>query len=363
MKTLFQWMLMLVITVLLAEVSLRVFHHFRPTFVFEPEGEAYTRFRGKPHALDWGFRLNSLGFKDSEFNLEKGDSYRILALGDSFGFAVVPYPHAYLTVLEDQMKGNGFDVEILNMGIPATGPMQYYSLLGKEGMVYQPDLVLVSFFIGNDFDVTPKSETRPVGWGHSYLYQFLKYALDIRPELGARVYHEGAGYCDTCSTLKDEKYLKLATGRSLIYRQFSPKRREKFQRQLAGSIDYLERMQRLCADSGCKLAVVLIPDELQIDPELEAAVREAAGVTDREPSWDLELPNRLLGAALAGLNIPYLDLYPGFRGVRAEPRLYKPNDSHWNIAGNQFAADTIQPWLESLVSRSGAVRAAASASP
>jgi len=41
--------------------------------------------------------------------------------------------------------------ELINMGIPGTNPDHYLALMVHEGLDLRPDLVLVSFFIGNDF--------------------------------------------------------------------------------------------------------------------------------------------------------------------------------------------------------------------
>ena len=57
--------------------------------------------------------------------------------------------------------------------------------------------------------------------------------------------------------------------------------------------------------------------------------------------FDFTAPNRLLSAVLKQQNIEVLDLYDAFSVAAASTALYKPNDSHWNIAGNKLAAETI----------------------
>jgi len=81
-----QIVLVLLLTSLIAEVALRVSHYIRPSMAFYDS--SYHRFRGRPNALD--FHLNSQGFKDVEFDVQKAEgTYRILALGDSFAYGVV----------------------------------------------------------------------------------------------------------------------------------------------------------------------------------------------------------------------------------------------------------------------------------
>ena len=61
------------------EVALRLYKAADPAFVIMPD-DTYMRYRGKPCSLDFnGFRINSRGFKDTEFPARKRPgSYRIM---------------------------------------------------------------------------------------------------------------------------------------------------------------------------------------------------------------------------------------------------------------------------------------------
>jgi len=69
----------MLITIFMGEIALRVYDHYVPSFIFY--SGSYDRFRGKPFANDWDFKLNSQGFKDEEFSEKKENVYRILGLG------------------------------------------------------------------------------------------------------------------------------------------------------------------------------------------------------------------------------------------------------------------------------------------
>ncbi|MGC1697330.1 MAG: hypothetical protein WA796_01165, partial [Pseudolabrys sp.] len=58
-------------------------------------------------------------------------------------------------------------------------------------------------------------------------------------------------------------------------------------------------------------------------------------------SFDFTLPNKLLRARFEELKIDYIDLLTEFSAHSLNDRLYRPNDSHWNIAGNELAARLI----------------------
>jgi len=163
--------LIILITFILAEVSLRVYNYFNPTFIFY--SNSYNRYRGKPYANDYSdFKLNSRGFKDKEFAEKKKDLYRIIGIGDSFTFGVVPYKYNYLTLLESQLKQDKINVEILNMGIPSIGPIEYLSLFVREGLDLKPDMLLLTFYIGNDF--TDCSKRKDI-YEYSYVASLIKY--------------------------------------------------------------------------------------------------------------------------------------------------------------------------------------------
>ena len=117
-----------------SEIALRIYNRFNPSFVFY--STSYNRFRGKPFADDWNFKLNSLGFRDKEFSVKKEDVYRILGIGDSFSFGVVPYENNYLTLIESQLQKEHPKLEVFNMGIPSIGPKEYLSLLVAEGLAF-----------------------------------------------------------------------------------------------------------------------------------------------------------------------------------------------------------------------------------
>ena len=94
-------LIIVLITVALGELGLRIYNSIDPLPIFY--SESYNRFRGKPFAPNWNFHLNSRGFNDVEFSTHKTPgTTRILGIGDSFAFGVVPYEYNYLTLVETE---------------------------------------------------------------------------------------------------------------------------------------------------------------------------------------------------------------------------------------------------------------------
>jgi hypothetical protein len=116
-----QTVIIAAITIVLCEIGLRAFNYVYPLPFFY--SSSYNRFRVKPHAIFYGFPLNSRGFNDVDFNIAKEPGvYRILGIGDSFAFGVVPYRFNYLTLIEERLNQNGRRSELINMGIPGISP-------------------------------------------------------------------------------------------------------------------------------------------------------------------------------------------------------------------------------------------------
>lgn len=333
MKLARQTLVILLITFALAEIVFRVYNYFDPSFVFYDP--SYNRFRGKPNAPDYDFHLNSKGFKDVEFTPEKEQGvYRIIGLGDSFAYGVVPYEHNYLTLLEERLNPAGKKTEIINMGIVSTGPRDYLALLANEGLGLKPDMVLVFFFIGNDFD--RDSRARPL-YSYSYLGSFIHYLLSVTKSYEGKITHGPVVYDDNAPSIAEERFIDLESWRSEIYR----KQNLAFQSDLETAMRSLVSIKQLCDQHQIALTIVLIPDEVQVDQTLQARVLKLKEVNSKAEDFDFELANHSLAARLTEQNIVFIDLLREFAPMGRQTPLYKPRDTHWNIAGNRLAADSI----------------------
>ena len=328
--------IVLLVTGVLAEVALRVYHVIQPSFMFYDM--SYNQYRGQPGGWHRDTRLNSLGFNDTEFSTEKAPgTFRIVALGDSFAFGVVPYRYNYLTLLEDLLKVRNPGADVFNMGIPATSPYHYADLLFKEGLAFKPDGVIVSLFIGNDL---ARRDARPK-YTYSYLITFGRVVVRLVRNYrdvtrAASATGPGPPYVDNQPAFAEEVFLRIQKDRSWI---FQPQLRAELDASIAAITPYLKTIRDVCVERAVRLLIVLIPDEQQIDAAQQRAIAIAAGLSLEQ--FDFDLPNRALAATLRGLEIDYLDLLPLIRERSKSESLYLPRDTHWNIPGNRVAAEAI----------------------
>jgi hypothetical protein len=317
------------ITAALGEVSLRIYNSVDPLPIFYSGNP--DRFRGKPFAPIWNFHLNSRGFHDVAFNARKTPGIiRTLGIGDRFAFGVVPYEYNYLTLVEQYLKQSGHNVELINMGIPSIGPKEYLSLLINEGFVLEPDRVLLSFSISSDFG--EESRRRKL-LDYSYVASLITYVVERWRKFEGPI--SVGTYDDDAPTFTDDAYLRLELKRSTIFVRNS----RPFAGRFAEAMSYISEIKRLCDSRDISLTIVLIPDEMQVSKPLQTRVVVASGLAPA--SFDFTLPNRLLRARFEELKIDYLDLLTEFSAHSLNDRLCRPNDSHWNIAGNELAARLI----------------------
>jgi lysophospholipase L1-like esterase len=115
--------------------------------VHKPNGEAML--------MGVRVRINSDGFRDREYPIERGDSRRIVFLGDSLTFGWgVEKAKTFEELLEAELS-KARPTEIINFGTGNYNTEQEVALFREKGIKYEPDEVVVFYFI-NDAEPTPR---------------------------------------------------------------------------------------------------------------------------------------------------------------------------------------------------------------
>lgn len=321
----------LVVAFAFAEILLRVADRVRPSVVFPTR--SYLRFRPPPHAHDYDFRLNSRGFKDVEFSRSPTPGLpRVAVIGDSVVFGAVPYRAGFVTLAEEHLREVGRPIELLNLGVNGLDLEDLHALLVHEALPLEPELVVLCVFVGNDF----RSSRRRSLWERSYLLALAHFLFGVLPEIEGDLGRAGVAYDDHRPTFSEEAHLRIAANASRIFVE----QESRFEARLARAVSRIERIARRCRAAGAELWIVLVPDELQVDDGLRERVVRAAARAGDGP-FELARPNRALRAALGEAGLRTIDLLQRFREAGREGRLYKPRDTHWNLAGNRLAAQTL----------------------
>jgi len=352
-----------VVALLISEIGLRIIskHSFKiRQLTYNPErqvsfDEAPCAF--EPGSLVNGFRVNSDGFLTPEVSYDKPqDEFRIVLLGDSFALGVVPYKLHFIRLLEEYLNDNEMlnnikNFQVVNLGLACIGTRMELEILKAEGVKYQPDLVILGFFVGNDFTdpihTSKLFDKKKESLGDLRIISLIKNLYIIKTSLpnyeGQKIkpsdnklygVYTGEGlqnYDPLKPTFELEDYLKIEVGRLDVYRQgFSA---YEYLAQIKGEII---SMKRLVEENNGEFLVLIIPDELQVNPSLLKQTLEYGGISKEEV--DLELPGRVLKDFFAENNINYVDLMPYFKTNNQSQVLYQPNDSHFNSTGDREVA-------------------------
>jgi hypothetical protein len=290
---------------------------------------------------DYGSGLygNKLGYPGPELAAKKDPNIlRIAALGDSFSVGpAVPFADNYLTRLAQEL----LDSEIGNFGVSSAGPPEYLEILERDVWSVQPDVVLVGVFVGNDIT---ESLPRPrrLDPRHHALYLLCQRGWKVAR---ATLLSSGApapAPSDRLAApaLSPTIFREVEARRlAICLKETSPSMEKKWRIAL----DDLDGIVGACKRRGVALAVVLIPDEFQVNNlVLQDALADSETTLEH---LDLEGPQRRLALFFKERNVPCLDLLPAFRKV---PNTYALCDTHWNVVGNHLAAREIAAWLSAL---------------
>lgn len=318
----------------------------------------------RPHAEVNGSieRSNSQGFRDKERVLEKPDTYtRVLAVGDSFTWgAGVSYDQAFVTLLERQLQAQLPRVELINQGVPGWEPPQELHLLQHHGIHFQPDLVVLNFFVGNDIVRRRGAEREQSlvvagqsyyvhengNWVHDnlgperwFLYHNINYLfrvgmLSLRPVLQAKSRrHEYSPL-----NRPRQEYLQEMDERSDIYlREYPPSVKSHWDQTWST----LQELKEFLLVQHVRLLIVLIPDQIQLDGDLREELLEQVQFSPSR--YDFEKPQTLLIRWCRENRVSCFDLLPAFKKHPEPSSLYLKNDLHWSATGHALAAEVVFP--------------------
>jgi hypothetical protein len=101
-------------------------------------------------------RMNQFGFRGSNWPQQPPtNTFRIAVIGDSFvESASLPDEYSLSALIENRLSGcfafKDRHVEALNFGVSGYGTAQEYVLLQRQVVLFNPNLVLLVFYVGND---------------------------------------------------------------------------------------------------------------------------------------------------------------------------------------------------------------------
>lgn len=329
---------------------------------------------------DLGFRVrpyinetNRFGFNDRDYPLQKEwDTFRILVVSDSFNWAG-GLEGNYTALLEKKFEEHcgGHRVDIINAGYPGTHTAEQFAMLKKYGLQYGPDLVFLGFFAGNDFidagphrkriivydtyiDIDKRYELTLLGYPiipKSRLVHLVKQKYKVMRELAKarrETQAKGTPTKERGGTFSEETFLTIERIR-LEFCNVGSSRDTAFDDRINYILQSISEMKDLLDSKGIQLIVGIYPDEFQVNASLLDQLFEKFDIARED--YDVELMQKILKKYLDSRGIPYIDFLDAFREKGRETRLYLLQDTHWNDAGHELAAEIMFRYLLSVVKR------------
>ena len=110
-------------------------------------------------------KINSDGLRDIEHNIKKNkNTLRIALLGDSFAEArSVNLENTFWYLMQKKLKNCeniNKNIEVINFGVTEYGTGQQFLVLKNKVWKYDPDLILLAFYSGNDIHDNSKKFSR-----------------------------------------------------------------------------------------------------------------------------------------------------------------------------------------------------------
>lgn len=353
---------------LIAEGGVRIANHFFPYFYcydaargwgLRPNAAGYYRREGAAYV-----EVNSDGFRGPDFAKPKPPgTVRIAVLGDSYTEAIqVPYEATFASVAARQLAQcsllKGRRVEALNFGVDGYGTAQELMTLREKVWAYQPDIVVLAIFLGNDirnnsvslegnlcrpFYVERDGKLAPAGpFDSSNSFRLWCMARFDYRRAGMLSLLEGAW--TILRTHNQQPTPEAPVERAINYDIYKPPTEHAWRDAWEVTDDLVEQTHREAAQHGAAFLAVTLDTGIQVWPD--AQVREnfmkRIGVSDLfYPDRQIAALGRRDGFEVLGLAEPlyqYAQAHHVFLHGFANSKI---GFGHWNVEGHRVAGELI----------------------
>jgi len=273
------------------------------------------------------YRINELGYRGKSYSkIKPPGMFRIVLIGDShgFGWGINDDKNIFPTILDQSLAG----VELINLSVSGYGTDQEFLRLKKEGLEYQPDLVILQI-TENDFTeiMRPVMYEKPKPFFILNNEKLILKNIPVKKDCSS-----SAQYYLDCLHIPFNDWLKR---KSVAY-NFIDRRHRKLMLRLNA---YFKKRNTESSknnrdiheidDNGIKLFKAIISE---MSNELKIK-----GIKIVIVHW-----NRYLSESgeINYADIPVIDLYPTILKNKEEEVLI-PNDGHINIKGHSLIAEEL----------------------
>ena len=277
--------------------------------------------------------INENGLRGKDLRPLAKNSVRVLCLGDSFTWGYgCNDDETYPAVLEQVLQGHysHLDVQVLNAGVSGYGNDEELEFMKKRAASLKPNLVIVQFFAGNDFDDNLLPANQHIKIRDGMLYHVCQEGERRHPI-----------WLNALNRLKRKSHLVHLVSNRLGYLAMRTGLLASLERSSskyfteedgARTKDLLIQIARVSEAIGAKTLFVFVPDKIQILSKPKDPLRAAFVVQ----------------AAARETNSPWVDLTPELVKRDDLDSLYFVQDAHWSPNGNKWVAQFLANKIDAL---------------
>ncbi len=345
--------------------------------------EGATHERTAPDGRSFQLRINSTGQRGGEVGKRVPGELRALFLGDSFTMAHgLPDEDTFVGLTADHLARElPFPTRCINGGVNGYSTYQelaYYRYLGRR---LKPDVVVLCFFLGNDFrdnmigtrqarSMNPvliptferfvtRHEEPFLRRGDTALRDPISDDLVLRPNakwlemiqrnsLLARLL--GSRYASVVGSWTSDISLLDRHSRYYFYEfgLFQQRSEGLFKTAVELTLEAVRQLHHMVTEDGAELVVVLLPSQHQVDEEgWQRTLAELGVAEDALGRIDKRHPNRLMTDFCTSRGIQVLDLHERFATALDPSAMYTAaiDDRHFSAAGQALTAEVMAEFL------------------
>lgn len=294
------------------------------------------------------YRTNSIGLRgEQEFTVKRPNETRIVVLGDSFiQAAQVSEKNTMCNILEEMLNNSQAqnrikkEFNVINTAMSGWTPTDEREFLEKNYRFFEPDVVMLFIYVGNDFHETIANlRHHKSRQDASIVTRFLKSSKNLMldsSKLFTFVYKR----------ITDKKW---PMGRSI--QPFNHPETNVFNVEYNSKIKQayqiveteIIRINEICKKNGSNLYLCIIPTKEQID---KSKLQETVDFLNIDLNqFNLTKPQNMLSNFARQKKIKMVDLLDTLRIAGKDQPVYFTIDSHWNDFGNYVAAKTVFNFL------------------
>ncbi len=273
------------------------------------------------------YRINKLGYRGKTYSkIKSSGMFRIVLIGDShgFGWGINDDNKLFASILDQRLSG----VEVVNLSVPGYGTDQEFLRLKKEGLEYQPDLVIVQLS-ENDFSEI----MRPIMYEKPKPFFILNNDKLMLKNIPAKKdCNSEAQYYLDCLHIPFNDWLKR---KSVAYSVI-----DRRHRKLMLSLSTYFNKGDADSSKNNRNIVEIDDNSIQLFKAIISVMSnelKSMGINIVLVHW-----NRYLSEStkINDAGIPVIDLYPTILKDKDKDVLI-PNDGHINIKGHRLIAEEI----------------------